>query len=232
MEGLTENYEKAMRDLKRITYRQQFCKEGSEKPQPQEKPQTDQPTKPKEPIPPKEPSPKPDPTTSDQSTPTEPTPTEPTTGDDVLVDPEPPAVSPKQVALPYEPADCGCDQSKDLTVKSADFATLGTGIKNLGDCVQNFRTTSLTDYDKALQELSALTDSLSTTLKTDAGAFLVKAKNSKPRLDEIVNRVKTYDKSGSEFLKKMDKCPDSVTSGMEVLKSAETITIDSVKTHY
>jgi len=105
-------------------------------------------------------------------------------------------------------------------------------MKNLGDCVENFRSTSLTDYDKTLHELSALTDSLSTTLKTDAGAFLVKAKESKPRLDEIVTRVKSYDKAGSEFLKKMDKCPDSVSSGMEIFQSVEKITVDSIKTKY
>lgn len=232
MEGLSENYEKAMRDLKRITYRLQFCKEGTEKPQPKDQPKTDQTPKPKEPTQPKEPSPKPDPTTGDQSKPTEPTPTEPKSDDEVIGDPEPPIVPPKQVGLPYEPSNCGCNQSKQLTVKSADFSTLGAGMKNLGDCVENFRSTSLTDYNKALLELSSLTDSLSTTLKTDAGAFLVKAKDSKPRLDEIVTRVKSYDKAGAEFLNKMNKCPDSVTAGMEILQSVEKITVDSIKTHY
>ena len=41
---------------------------------------------------------------------------------------------------------------------------------------------------------------------TDAAAFLVKAKKSKPRLDAIVNRVKAYDEAGNTFLNNMKKC--------------------------
>jgi 2-methylisocitrate lyase-like PEP mutase family enzyme len=66
----------------------------------------------------------------------------------------------------------------------------------------------------------------------DATAFLAKAKESKPRLDEIITRVKLYDKAGAEFLKTMEKCPESVTTGMEILQSVEKITIDSIKTNY
>ncbi len=232
MEGLDKNYEKAMRDLDRITKRQQFCKGDTEKPKSKEQPKSDQTPKPKEPTPPIDPTPKPDPTKGDQPKPAEPTPTEPTSDDEVIGDPEPPIVPPKQVGLPYEPAACGCDQSKELTVKSADFATLGKGIKNLGDCVENFRSTSLTDYQNSLQEISVLTDSLLTALETNAAEFQVKAKSSNPRLGELVSQVKTYDKAGNDFLKKMNKCPQSVTSGMEIFKSVEKITIDSIKTNY
>jgi len=61
---------------------------------------------------------------------------------------------------------------------------------------------------------------------------LVKAKGSKPRLDKLVLRVKSYDKTGSEFLKTMEKCPESVTTGMEIFQSVEKITVDSIKTKY
>jgi hypothetical protein len=61
---------------------------------------------------------------------------------------------------------------------------------------------------------------------------MVKAKESKPRLDAIVNRVKSYDEAGNVFLKKMEKCPESVTTGMEIFQSVEKITVDSVKTNY
>jgi hypothetical protein len=231
VEGLAKDYEKAMRDLERITQRQQLCKGGTEKPQSKEQPQSDQTPKPSDPTP-KKPTSNPEPTTGKQPEPTEPTPTATKSDDEVIGDPEPPVIPPKQVGLPYEASDCGCGKSKELTAKSADFSSLGVGMKNLGNCVENFRSTSLTDYQLSLQEISALTDSLSTTLKSNAGSFLVKAKASKPRLDELVSRVKTYDKAGTEFLKKMDKCPDSVTTGMEILQSAEKITIDSIKTHY
>lgn len=232
MTSLMDSYEKAMRNLENITKRQRFCKNEPEKPTPHEKPKPDQSAKPDEPTPPAEPKPKTtEPPVQERQT-TEPTTEQPATGDEVLVDPEPPAQPPKQVGLPYEPSDCGCNQTKELATSSAGFSALGTGIKNLGNCVENFKSTSLSDYDLALHELSALTDSLSTTLKSDAGEFLVKAKDSKTRLDGIVNRVKSYDKAGNDFLNKMGKCPESVNSGMEVLKSAETITVDSIKTKY
>ena len=227
MKGVAENYEKALRDLKRITYRQQFCKSKTEEPKTQEEPLADKTPQLKEPTPPVKPEPK-----TDEPPVQEPQPDEPTADDEVLVDPEPPVVPPKQVGLPFEPTDCGCGKSKDLTINSADFSIMGAGMKNLGGCVEDFRTTSLTDYQNALQELSSLTDSLSTTLKSDATAFLVKAKESKPRLDEIVTRVKSYDKAGAEFVKTMGKCPESVTTGMEIFQSVEKITVESIKTDY
>lgn len=232
MKSLLDNYEQAMRNLDRITKRLNVCKSGTEQPQSKEQPKSDPTPKPSDPTPPKDPTPKTEPTKGDQPQPTEPTPTEPTADDEVIGDPEPPVVPPKQVGLPYEPADCGCGKTKDLTVKSADFATLGMGMKNLGECVEDFKTTSLNDYQLALQDMSALTDSLSTSLKTNAEAFLVKAKASKPRLDELVSRVKSYDKAGTEFLKTMEKCPSSVKTGMEIFQSVEKITIDSIKTNY
>ncbi len=109
---------------------------------------------------------------------------------------------------------------------------LEVGMKNLGECVEAFRSTSLTDYQQALEELSTLTESLSGILNTDAAAFLLKAKESMPQLDSIVNRVKAYDEAGSAFIKKMDKCPESLTTGMEIFQSVEKITVDSIKTNY
>jgi len=232
MEGRMKNYEYAMRNFDRFSKRLNVCKAGTEKPQAKEQPKSDPTPKPSDPKTPKEPTPKPEPTTGEQPKTPETTPDEPTADDEILVDPEPPTVPPKQVGLPYEPSDCGCDKSKELTVKSTDFSTLGTGLKNLGDCVENFRSTSLTDYQLALKEISQLTDSLSSALKSDAEVFLVKAKGSKPRLDKLVLRVKSYDKTGSEFLKTMEKCPESVTTGMEIFQSVEKITVDSIKTKY
>lgn len=232
MKSLMENYEQAMRNFDRISKRLNVCKAGTEKPQAKEQPKSDPTPKPSDPKTPKEPTPKSEPTTDEQPKTSEPTQTEPTADDEVLVDPEPPTVPPKQVGLPYEPADCGCEKTKDLTLKSADFSKLGVGMKNLGKCVENFRSTSLTDYQIALQEISQLTDSLSSTLKSDAEVFLVKAKGSKPRLDGLVLRVKSYDKTGTEFLKTMENCPESVHTGMEIFQSVEKITVESLKLKY
>ncbi|NEW81947.1 MAG: hypothetical protein GZ094_06245 [Mariniphaga sp.] len=225
-------FEKADKDLQKYIRLQEICK--GEKPVP---PKKDVPkTEPKpEPIKPKtltKPTPKTEVPTVEQSQTNVSTPSEPSTDDEIMVDPERPVVPPRQVGLPYEPGDCGCENSKEVAASSAGFSTLASGIQNLGNCVGNFRSSTLTDYQQALQELSALTDSLTTTLKSDATTFLVKAKESKPRLDAIVNRIKVYDKAGNEFLKKMEKCPESMTTGMEILKSVEKITIDMLKTNY
>ncbi len=232
MEGRMENYEQAMRNFDRFSKRLNICKGDTERPQSKEQPKSDQSPKPSDPKTPKEPTPKPEPATSEQPKSMETKPSEPTAEDEVLVDPEPPTIPPKQVGLPYEPSDCGCGKSKDLTVKSTDFSMLGTGLKNLGECIEQFRSTSLTDYQQALEELSALTESLSATLQTDAAAFLAKTKESKPQLDALVKRVKAYDETGNTFLSKMGKCPESVTIGMEIFQSVEKITVDSLKTKY
>ncbi len=158
---------------------------------------------------------------------------EPSTNDDeIIVDPEPPVIPPKQVGLPYEPSDCGCNKTKNLTVSSTDFSTLAAGIQNLGECVKDFSTTTLKDYQQALQEMSELTKTLSSTLESDAEAFLIQAKQLQPQLDSIVKRIRAYDEAGNAFLNQMQNCSESVTTGMEIFQSVEKITIDSIQTNY
>lgn len=231
LEKFLKIMEKAEAELKVITSRQQLCKcEKTETPQKKE-PKTEPKPEPTKPTPPTEKPTVQEPQTEEpvaQEAQTE----EPPADDDIIGDPEPPAIPPRQVGLPYEPDDCGCSSSKNLTVNSKGFSTLGTGIKNLGECVENYKRISLTDYQKALTELSELTESLSSALQTDASTFLVKAKESKPQLDAIVLRVKSYDEAGKAFLDNMEKCPETISIGMEIFKSVETITIDSVKTNY
>jgi hypothetical protein len=231
LEKFMKIMEKAERDLEYIKSRQNICSrqkgesDESEIPLADLPPLTDKPTAPSKPTPKTEEPPVQKPQNNE-------TQAEPTTDDEILVDPEPPAIPPRQVGLPFEQNDCGCSNSKDLTVTSTDFSTLGAGIKNLGDCSKNFTSISVSDYKDALTELSELTGSLSTILQTDAAAFLFKAKESKPQIDALVNRVKTYDEAGKAFLDKMEKCPESVSTGMDVLKSVEQITVDSIKTNY
>ncbi len=231
LEKFMKIMEKAERDLEYIKSRQNICSrqkgesDESEIPLADLPPLTDKPTAPSKPTPKTEEPPVQKPQNNE-------TQAEPTTDDEILVDPEPPAIPPRQVGLPFEQNDCGCSNSKDLTVTSTDFSTLGAGIKNLGDCAKNFTSISVSDYHDALTELSELTGALSTILQTDAAAFLVKAKESKPQIDALVNRVKTFDEAGNAFLNKMEKCPESVTIGMEIFQSVEKITVDSLKTKY
>jgi hypothetical protein len=232
IEKFQEILEKADKELKNIRNRQQLCGKQTDKPDKQEKPKAEQKTQPTEPKPSAKPTPETNKPTAQEPQTSESTAGKPTTEDEVLVDPEFPKPPSRQVGLPFEPSDCGCDKTKDLTASTVGFSTLGTGIQNLGDCVKDFSSTTLTDYQQALEELSALTDSLSTILKTDGAAFLVKAKESKPRLDAIVNRVKVYEEEGNAFLNKMEKCPESLNIGMEIFQSVEQITVDSIKTNY
>jgi len=232
IEKFQEILEKADKELKNIQRRQQLCGKQKDKSNDQDIPLADLKPLPKEPTAPTKPTPEAEDSPVQNPQPNEPTSNDQTADDQVLVDPEFPKPPSRQVGLSYEPSDCGCDKTKDLTAKSTDFSALGTGLKNLGECVEQFRSTSLTDCQQALEELSVLTQSLSTTLQTDAAAFLVKAKESKPQLDALVVRVKTYDETGNAFLKTMEKCPESITTGMEIFQSVEQITVDSLELQY
>jgi hypothetical protein len=237
MKGALENFEQADKNFKEVERLQRICKGNTEEPKKQEPPKTDNPPKPDEPTPtPTEPTPttKPKPKednppaqepTGDEPTPDEPGKTEPP-------DNPPPTTKPTPVALPYQPSDCGCRKQKGIGANSAGIATLGTGIKNLGDCVDRFTKTSVADYSDALTELSELTKSLQTGAGDKPDMFLKQAKEAKPQLDSLILRVRAYDEAGKTFLSEFEKCPESVSAGMDVLKSALTVTVDSISTKY
>lgn len=231
LKSAMENWEKADKDLKRIEQLQQICKEDKTEPQKKEEPKADQTPEPTKPTPPTEPKPKTEnPPAKEQPT-EEPTPPEP--GDEEPpISPPPPTSEPRQVGLPYSPEECGCEKTKSINVSAADFSTLQSGLKNIGDCVDKFNSISVTDYTSTLKELSALTDTLKTASDGDPAIFGVKAKEAKPRLDSLIERTKSYDDAGKTFLKQFEKCPESVTTGMDVLKSALTVTVDSISTKY
>ncbi|MFZ0473301.1 MAG: hypothetical protein WAL94_11855, partial [Bacteroidales bacterium] len=148
------------------------------------------------------------------------------------IPPTPPTSEPRQVGLPYSPEDCGCGKAKSISISSAGISALQAGIKNIGDCVEKFNSIAVTDYSNTLKELAALTDTLKTAADKDPAIFQVKAKEAKPQLDSLIERTKSYGEAGQTFLKQFEKCPESVTAGMEVLKSVLTVTVDSVKTKY
>jgi outer membrane biosynthesis protein TonB len=231
MKSALESYEKAIKALEDVVKRQQICKRDKTQPQKTEEPKADPTPEPTKPTPPKEPKPRTD-TPPAKEKPTE-EPTTPEPGDEEPpISPPPPTSEPRQVGLPYSPEECGCDKTKSISVNSADFSTLQSGIKNIGDCVENFNKTSVNDYAKTLSELSGLTDSLKVAADGDPEIFRVKATKAKPQLDSLIKQTKSYDEAGKTFLKQFEKCPESVTTGMEVLKSALTVTVDSVTTKY
>jgi hypothetical protein len=230
LKSAMESWDKADRDLKRIEKLQQICKGDKTEPQKTEKPKADPTPEPAQPKPPVEPKPGTD-TPPAQEQPTE-QPTPEPGDEEPPISPPPPTSEPRQVGLPYSPGECGCEKTKSIGVNSADFTTLQTGIKNIGDCVEKFNSVSVTDYLNTLNELSAVTDSFRAAINKDPAIFEVKAKEVKPQLDSLVERTKAYDAAGQTFMKQFEKCPESVTTGMEVLKSAITVTVDSVKTKY
>jgi len=231
MKSAWERYEKALKAVEEVVRRQEICKRDKTQPQEQEEPKKDKTPETTKPTPPKEPEPKTQTPPAKEQIPEEPTPPEP--GDEEP--PVPPTTPPnetRQVALPYSPEECGCEESKSISLSSAGFSALNAGLKNLGDCVQKFNSISVADYSNTLKELSALADTLKTAADGDPAIFGVKAEKAKPQLDSLVTRVRSYETAGQTFLKQFDKCPESVSAGMDVLKSAMTVTVDSITTKY
>jgi len=237
MKGAMENFDQAAKNFKEIERLQYICKGDKTEPKKQEPPKTDNPPKPDEPTPtPKDPTPTSKPKPKEDNPPVqdptgdEPNPDEP--GQQEPPDNPPPTTTPKTVALPYQPSDCGCRKQKAIGYTANDIAKIESGTKNLGDCVDRFTKTTLGDYSDALTELSELTKSLKSAAGEKPELLLKQAKEAKPQLDSLILRVKAYDEAGKQFLGEFDKCPESIKSGMEVLETALTVTIDSVRTNY
>lgn len=232
-----ETQEKNYKSLEEVIRRQQICRRGKSEPQKTEPPKAGQPPKPDDPVPtPKdtEPTPKPKPGTEQ--------PTAKVPGDNPVTEepgeqeppdiPPPTPEPPRQVGLPYEPGDCGCEKQKDIGLSTAGISVLQAGIKNLSDCVDRFTKNSLVDYTNALNEMSGLTKSIESFANGQPSVFFSKAQELKPQLDSLILRIKAYDEAGKTFLNEFEKCPDSLKAGMDVLESALTVTLDSIKTKY
>ncbi len=237
MKDAMKSFDQADRNFKEVERLQRICKGNTEEPKKQEPPKTDNPPKPdeptptqKDPTPTSKPKPKEDNPPAQDPTGEEPTPDDP--GQTEPPDNPPPTTQPRQVALPYQPSDCGCRKQKSIGITADDIAKIEDGTKNLGDCVDRFTKTSLADYSDALTELSELTKSLQAGAGDKPELFLKQAKEAKPQLDSLILRVKAYDEAGQQFLSEFEKCPDSVKAGMDVLESALTVTLDSIKTKY
>jgi len=237
MKEAMKNFDQADKNFKDVERLQRICKGNPEEPKKQEPPKTDNPPKPdeptpttKDPAPTTKPKPKQDNPPATDPTGEEPTPDEP--GQTEPPDNPPPTIPPRQVALPYQPSDCGCRKQKSIGITANDIAKIETGTKNLGDCADRFTKTSVTDYSDALSQMSELTKSLQSGASDKPDLYLKRAKEAKPQLDSLILRIKAYDEAGKTFLNEFEKCPESLKAGMDVLESALTVTIDSIKTKY
>jgi len=237
MKGAMENMEQADRNFREVERLQRICKGNSEEPKKQEPPKTDNPPKPDEPTPtPKDPTPPDKPKPGEDNPPAQdPTGEEPThdePGQPEPPDNPPPTTPPRQVALPYQPSDCGCRKQKSIGITANDIGKIEAGTKNLGDCVDRFTKTAVTDYSDALTQLSEITKTLQTGATDNPALLLKQAKEAKPQLDSLILRIRAYDEAGKTFISEFEKCPEAVKAGMDVLKSALTVTVDSINTKY
>ncbi len=227
-----EHWNKVVED---IVAKQKFCRKSKEQPQQKQQPPTEPKPEPTEPTAqtPKPPVQPPTEPASPVNTPIEePTVPDEPTDDGTEISPPSPTSPPRQVGLPYSPSECGCNQTDSLAVSSKGFSTLQTGIENLGECVDNFGQGPLTNYIQTLQDWQTVFNKLQEATKAKPAEFKLVAEQSIPKMEALLGQTHSFDIAGKTFLKEFEKCPESVSTGMEVLKSAETVTIDSIKTHY
>jgi hypothetical protein len=223
LKNALETFEKADKELQKILRRQQLCKEGKAEPQKKEEPKAN----PK----PKQTKPTPKPTKPKPST--EEVPVQVPPGDeDIMIDPEPPAVPSRQVGLPYEPGGCGCDKSVGLTVSSESFSLMRTGMEHLNECVDNFSKGSLTEYLNTLNEWITLSGGMEKAVNTGGADLDSTIKVLTPLVESLIGRTKLFDEAGKAFLEELKACPESMKTGMEVLNSANEITIESLNLKY
>lgn len=237
MKEAMKTFEQADKNFKEVERLQRICKGKTEEPQKQEPPKTDNPPKPdeptpttKDPTPITKPKPKEDNPPAQDPTGDEPAPGEP--GQPEPPDNPPPTTQPRQVALPYQPSDCGCRKQKAIGTSANDIAKIEAGTKNLGECADRFTKTVVADYSDALTQMSEITKTLQSGANGKPDLFLKQAKEAKPQLDSLILRVRAYDEAGKTFLNEFEKCPESLKSVMDVLESALTVTVDSITTKY
>jgi hypothetical protein len=83
-----------------------------------------------------------------------------------------------------------------------------------------------------LSDWQNMIDSVEIAVKAGPAEFKKKAGETATRIDSLIGRTNSYDKAGKSFIGEFEKCPDSVSSGLELLKSAVNVTVNDVKTKY
>ncbi len=236
-----EHWNKYIEDVVR---RQRICRDSTEEPKgteqpPKEPKEKEQP--PKDPVPPKtdpeKPTPQPDkpkPKTEEPSG-DEPPSDDPAGDDpgDTDIPPVPPKGEPKTIGLPFAPSeDCGCNSSKDLTGTATGLSALESGLTNLGKCVEDFSKGPLTDYVTTLKGWKEVSSALDNAIKAGPEELKKVAGEAAPRIELLLGDTKSFDEAGRVFYENFKSCPESTSSGVGLMKSAMTVTVDSIKTKY
>ena len=224
------------RVIDNLSYRMRLCASDPEPAASQEEPSGEPSQTPEDPTPKTDNPPVNEPTV-EEGNPEERTIEEPTeqnpADDGTEISPPPPTSEPQQVSLPYMPSDeCGCKNPKEIGLSQEGFLSLQAGMKNLGTCVDNFSKGPLSEYIKTLDEWKSVTDSLATAVSSGPSELQAAAKETIPRIESLLQRTQSFDEAGKAFIGEFNGCSESMNSVMEVLRTAETVTVDSVKTKY
>lgn len=149
------------------------------------------------------------------------------------VSPPPPVSEPRNISLPYTGGDnCGCTGNKNLKADAEGFSSLQAGMQNLQQCVDSFTKGPLAEYSLVLGEWQGVLSTLEGAVNAGPEEFKKSAGNTAAKIDSLIVRTKTYDTAGNSFLKEFNKCPGSVNSVTDILKSAYTVTVNDLKTNY
>ncbi len=206
-----EHWNKYIED---IVKRKKFCRKSEQPPKEE--------TPPKEPEKP-EPKPKPDPkkTTTPKTRPTTPREeTVPPTPPGETPPPQPPPAPPRQVGLPYDPGDCGCDKELAVRQDPAGFASINMGFGNLLDCVGRLQK-DLSGYTATLQEITVAVAKLDAATKAGGAALSAAAKEAAPAIAGFSTKVKGFGTAATAFDKSFHSCPESTKAGISFLQSAK-----------
>lgn len=148
------------------------------------------------------------------------------------ISPPPPTTETGQMGLPTAPGECGCNSTKTMKPGPEVFATLQAGMQNLNKCVSVFQSGPLNGYVKTLEEWKSVTGGLEIALTKDQKTIESAVLDAIPRMEALLQQTQSFDIAGQEFIKDFDKCPASSSSWMDLLKTAVTVTVDSIKTKY
>ncbi len=150
--------------------------------------------------------------------------TEEPKSDGTEVTPPPPTPEPQQVGLPYEPeSSCGCNSSQKIGVTQQSFLTLQAGMKNLSECVNSFSSGALKSYGNTLESWKSVCDAIDSSVKAGPASFKKVSSEALPQIDSIITGAKSYDKAGKDFMGAFQDCPQSMETGIDLIRSANNI---------
>ena len=153
-------------------------------------------------------------------------------GEGGKISPPPPTTETGQVGLPSAPGECGCKSTKTMTPGPEVFVTLNAGMQKLNECVGDFQNGPLSSYVTTLEVWKTVTNDLTSAFGKDQESIETAIHGAIPRMDSLLQQTQSFDIAGKEFIKDFENCPASSSSWMDLLKSALTVTVDSIKTKY